>query len=65
MGNHRFYIAAAACFALGVGLIICHPLLLPGHHSLAMVLLVVGIAVAIFSGFIMAIPLIRAVQERE
>ena len=58
-GDHRFYAAAVVSFALGTGLILCHLLFLPDQHSLAMALIVVGIAVAISSGVIASIPLVR------
>ena len=64
-GDARFYLSAIACFGLGAALILCHLLFLPQQHGLAMTLIAVGIAVAILSGVIMAIPLLRWTKRTE
>ena len=60
----RLGTAVAVCCVLGTGLLVCH-LLFPEQQSVAMALVVVGVAVAV-SGYVMALsPLIRWGKQRE
>ena len=64
-GDLRVGIAVVVYFVLGTGLLLCHLLFLPERHSVAMVFVAVGVAVALSSVAISFIPLVRWGKQRE